>query len=365
MKSTGAIKMNPDHVILDITQATPAWVTTILERSGSLTKGSVESISISLQRKGFASITYSLDINYSKDASNDLPNKLFLKLSNRSYIQGNTDENISTKEVQFYNLCSGKQSHTYLVPCYSAVSDIKNGACNLLLMDVSKTHESCNDESKIDNCFRAINVLAEHHAAWWDHPRLGNDVGSFPSEVERKQDILDSIKHTTAFINITGDKLKPKWRKNYEKVLIALPTLFQRHNSRKNLTLAHGDSHLGNYLFPKNDKFEKTYLIDWQFWHPTIAGTDTAFLIATEWDSKIRLEYEQKLLHQYYTKLIEHGVDNYIWHDCWNDYRLSIILMCLFIPIWRWAIFKWPVDLLTVEKSMIAFEELKCIELIS
>ncbi len=89
-----------------------------------------------------------------------------------------------------------------------------------------------------------------------------------------------------------GDRLSRPWRAVYERVLPALPGLFGRHATGRNLTLVHGDAHLGNFLFPKDAKAGNTYLIDWQFWHPTIGGTDLAFMMATDWAAETRRRLE-------------------------------------------------------------------------
>ena len=190
------------------------------------------------------------------------------------------------------------------------------------------------------------------------------DVGSFPTPEERREGWADAAKSTVAFMAACGDRLAPSWRAAYESVLPALPHLFERHASGRNLTLAHDDAHLGNFLFPRAAATEPTYLIDWQFWHPTIGGTDLAFMMATEWEPAIRRQLEPALLQRYYRGLLAHGVQGYAWDDCWNDYRLSVILVSIFIPVWRWALFKWAPDIPALESSMTAFEELGCADLL-
>jgi hypothetical protein len=41
-----------------------------------------------------------------------------------------------------------------------------------------------------------------------------------------------------------------------------------------------------------------------------------------------------------------------------------VILVSIFIPVWRWAIFKWGIDTSALEASMTAFEDLRCAELL-
>lgn len=161
-----------------------------------------------------------------------------------------------------------------------------------------------------------------------------------------------------------GKVIQVTFGDTYQSVLPALPMLFNRHASGRNLTLVHGDAHLGNFLFPIEAQTASAYLINWQFWRPTIGGADLAFMIATEWKPQTRRRLKTHLLRRYDTGLIEHGVSGYSWEDCWNDYRLSVILVSIFIPVWRWSIFQWAPDFTALESSMTAFADLNCSELL-
>ncbi len=229
---------------------------------------------------------------------------------------------------------------------------------------MSETHTAGLGPACQSNCERAIDALAQLHAFWWDHPRLGKDIGRYPTQEERQQDWINTEKSTTAFLLALGDQIPQAWRGIYERVLPALPALYKRHASGRNLTLVHGDAHLGNFLFPREGETGETYLIDWQFWHPTIGGTDLAFMMAAEWETDIRRNLEQGLLRRYHSQLLAHGVKGYAWEDCWDDYRLSVILVSIFIPVWRWAVFKWEPDMQALQKSMTAFEDLNCSDLL-
>ncbi|MBN1402603.1 MAG: DUF1679 domain-containing protein, partial [Anaerolineae bacterium] len=129
-------------------------------------------------------------------------------------------------------------------------------------------------------------------------------------------------------------------------------------------TLVHGDAHLANFLFPREGVAEPAYLIDWQFWHPTIGGTDLAFMIATRWDPAIRRRLEGPLLRRYHEALLRRGVTGFGSEACWDDYRLSVMLVSLFIPVWQATVFRWEPDLTAVARSMGAFEELGCAALL-
>ena len=104
-------------------------------------------------------------------------------------------------------------------------------------------------------------------------------------------------------------------------------------------------------------------MLDWQFWHPTIGGTDLAFLIA-RWEPETRRALEAPLLRRYHAALLAHGVTGYPWSDCWDDYRLSVVLVSIFIPIWQCTLWGWEPNLPAVATAMSAYEDLGCEELL-
>ena len=316
------------------------------------------------RRATFASAVWRLEVSYSLEAPSGAPTRLFLKASNPALAPGEFDPEHLTREITFYRKIAPAMKAPFTIPCYHVADDPETGACHILLQDVSQTHAACLAPSCSRQCELAVEALARLHAFWWDHPRLGKDIGRFPTQEERQQAWRNARESTVAFMAVLGDQLAPSWRATYENVLAALPSLYQRHATGRNLTLVHGDAHLGNFLFPKDAEAGMAYLLDWQFWHPTIGGTDLAFLMATEWEPATRRSMEGPLLRRYHEELLEQGVAAYSWDNCWNDYRLSVILVSIFIPVWQWALFRWSPNLSTLERSMTAFEELGCRELL-
>ena len=138
------------------------------------------------------------------------------------------------------------------VPCYAAAYDLETGASHILLKDVSETHTTSLNPLDGKNCELAVAALARLHAFWWDHPRLGKDIGKIPNQADRQQEWMDAEQCTSAFMAALDDQLPPPYRATYERVLHSLPDLYNRHAAGRNLTLAHGDAHLGNFLFPKD-----------------------------------------------------------------------------------------------------------------
>lgn len=350
--------------IVGVEQVTPEWLTGVLYDQGILDQGQVLEVTSNQPQRAFAAITCQLDIRYSANVSLAAPRKLFLKCSDLALAAGEGSAKKVRREIDFYQRVADMMQPFPTVPCYSAAYDPHTAAAHLMLLDVSATHESCLDPQHEQNPYRAVTLLARLHAFWWDHVQLGTVVGRLPTLDALEADWADGARRTREFIHALGDQLPKPWRTTYERVLQSLPKLYQRHVSGKHLTLVHGDAHLGNFLFPRAVDSDATYLIDWQFWHLTIGATDLAFMIATEWESEIRQRLEKALIQRYHATLLQHGVQHYGWDECWNDYRLAVILMSIFIPVWRWSVFKWEADLKTVEKSMAAFDTLGCADLL-
>lgn len=353
-----------NHALLSAEQVTPEWLTAVLRGRGSLPRGQVTSLTAGPVHATFGSSAWQLQVSYSPDTVAGAPARLFLKASHPALAPGRFDAQKLKQEVLFYSTIAPAMHAPWTIPCYDAAWEPVTGASHVLLEDVSETHVTDRDPLHPGHAGQAIDCLARLHAFWWDHPRLGQDAGSFPTWEERQQDMRDTVDSTTAFMVALGDALPPAWRAVYERVLPALPGLFRRHTTGRNLTLVHGDAHLGNFLFPRDAATGVTYLADWQFWHPTVGGTDLAFMMAAEWEPEIRRQLEHGLVRRYYEGLLTHGVQGYGWQQCWDDYRLSVILVSLFIPVWRWAVFRWAPDLAAVARSMTAFEDLRCIELL-
>lgn len=90
---------------------------------------------------------------------------------------------------------------------------------------------------------------------------------------------------------------------------------------------------------------------------------DLAYLIALHSFPEQRALIEKPLLHQYYDCLQSGGVSNYRWDQLWEDYRLFVAWNIL-IPIeqcyWKVPAYVWWFH---AERSILAFDELNCIEL--
>jgi hypothetical protein len=179
-----------------------------------------------------------------------------------------------------------------------------------------------------------VESLAQLHALWWNHPRLGHGVGERLS-VDKTRQRRQRLEATRpSFMDYSGDGLLPAQRQAYEAIL-ASSLLARRHRrlgELRQVTLIHGDPHTGNVMWPHDTAYHRVMLIYWGLWDIDSAAIDLAFPMALHWSPQRRAALEKRLLEHYHHWLVAHGVGDYSWDDLWLDYREAAIVMTL-IPI--------------------------------
>jgi hypothetical protein len=354
-----------ETVITAPEQVTPEWLTRVLCESGFLKRGKVINIQNKLTKTLILSVVSRLEVGYSSGVPAAAPSKLFLKIS-RPDLPKTVISEPNSKEVEFYRTIAREMNDPPFIHCYDAVYSPELGKSHLLLDDLSETHfqpESPHPPSKI-HCELAMDCMAQLHAYWWEHPRLGRGIGKLFDEGELNAFVGEVENNVISFIDFLGDGLSTERRKIYDRLLAAKYKIWGRLTSATGLTVTHGDAHWWNLLYPLDTDRHRVRLFDWQLWHVDVGARDLAFMVALGGYSERRAAMEQHLMRRYYANLIALGVKNYTWDDCWNDYRWSA-LRNLNVPVVQWSQGRstrlWWSNL---ERAMLAYEDLGCSELI-
>ena len=274
-------------------------------------------------------------VAYSPDAPSTAPQRLFLKGNRREKTFG--IPGLGQKEVHFYQAVARDNGLLPVVRCYDAVYSAEESGYHLLLDDLSETHIAF-PPSQLPpteaHCEQIVDALADLHAYWWSHPQLG-ELSVFPTTGSLLEDYRGDAKRYQNFANFLDDRLSPRYRAIYQRVLEqGVTLLINRLASGKNLTLTFEDVHVGNFLYPREPARERLYIIDWEQWGVNIAAHDLAYMMAMFWSAERRSRLEKPLLQRYYARVVERGVQGYGWDDLFYDYRLSI-LRHLFTPVWQ------------------------------
>lgn len=361
-----------DEPITAVEQVSPDWLTRVLQKKGVLTQGKVTAV----QRKplratiSITSFLARFAASYSDDAPKSAPSRLFLKISKPGFA-AELSSRVGKNEVEFYTTVVDAMSDPATVRCYDAAYAPETGQSHVLLADLSDTHFQ--PEWPLpptqQHCEAVMECMAKFHAFWWEHPRLGKDIGQLPTEGARQEGIADTHRRVRDFVDFLGDRLSVDRRQVYDKVLASLPSLWNRYrwarlSERKAFTLAHGDAHVWSFLYPRDAATGHVHIIDWQFWHIGVGTDDLAYMMALHWYPERRRVMERELLRRYHHELLRRGVANYTWDNCWFDYQISA-LMNLLVPVGEWSV-KVPAAVWWshLERAMLAFHDLACDELL-
>jgi hypothetical protein len=350
------------EVITDIAQVTPAWLNNLFWEKGILHEGAVVDIHQVKSAKTNVSTCYRLEISYRDQVSRlSAPSCLLLKLSNPGFGW--------PAEVEFYNRvlpampATRAETEWPFLRCYDAVYSSEKKATHLLLEDLSATHFTTADMMPPTprHCAQVIDAYACFHAFWWEHPRLGRDIGQFLTHKTIDDFLKDAQRRCGELTEFMAERLTGTQRDILAHVAAAWPPRRrERVVQGRGVTLVHRDPHPHNFLYSHEAPVK---LIDWQSWRIDTGTDDLAYLMAFHWPFAARVRLEPELLKQYYERLIALGVSGYTWEDCQYDYRASII-RCLFFLIANWLPTRGSSYWGRIERGMNAFEHWECIELL-
>jgi hypothetical protein len=351
-------------VIAEPRQVTPQRLTNALRRSYDGWRGCVSSVSVASTKTLQYSRIAHLDLEYSDEPHDLLPERVFLKLSPLHTDPGSPES--AGSEIRFYNSVAAEMRGPPLIWCYDAAFSAKTGSTHLLLEDLSASHFQTGQGKHPAPLYSelAVKCLARFHAYWWDHPKLGNGVGDVFDDVWLGSFLADLETSVTKFVDFLRDSLAPERRRAYERMLRSSRIIWGRLTEAAGLTVAHGDMHWWNFLHPNDPDIDQTRIFDWQLWHIDLGPRDLAFLIALGGFAERRPELEAHLLRTYHEELVRCGVRNYSWSRFEDDYRWSAIRN-LNIPVIFWSEGKhmstWGEAL---ERAFQSYNELKCGDLL-
>jgi len=351
------------EIILRSSELAPTRLTEILVRGGHMTNGTVDALTVSNFKSFFADF-YSLNIQYSADASPSLPDRMIMKVP---FVDNPSALAMGRDEVAGYMALTGLVCDLPTVRCFDARVDKESGTNHLLLEDLSKTHvrgDSPDDipEHQWKLC---VESLADLHSFWWESEALGNAVGHIPTEADLVNFEALNRESLPKFYSALADE-PLGLRSVYERVADRLVDYWnERLTSSKRNTLIHGDAHSWNFLFPRAAKKGRVFMIDLATLRVRPATNDLAYLMALKWRPERRKRYERLLLEHYHDALVERGVKDYSRGDCFLDYRYSV-LTHLFTPVVQCAVgfLSQGIWRANFERIYAAFHDLNCEELV-
>ena len=232
-----------------------------------------------------------------------------------------------SRENWFYR--SGADSSPMHVPrCYLNESDSSTGESVLLLEDLAPASPGrWLAGATLDQADLALDSLARLHAHWW-----GQDDSK---EIRELNHLLSGT--STDETDLVQDLFNSAWPQFVSQMGVALPDDIHRFgdaivgniklvddlSDQGPPTLVHGDYRLDNMLFGKIDNGSICWVVDWE---DVFFGSG---MIDVTWFLGGCLlvehsQYESDLLRHYYQTLIDEGVKDYTWGQCYDDYRRNM-----------------------------------------
>ncbi len=339
----------------------PENLTAALRRCGLLDGGRVTSVE-SETLPTLISRVMRLRLRY--EGASDAPASIIFKAGISGRTGGLWEAGFA--EVRFYRELAGAVSPPLAPRCFEAVWEADTKEWHLLLEDLDPSHELATPwplpPSEIQ-CEQILRTLARFHAQWWSDPRLGVSIGTWPTEQAVKQQLQAGSARFASFVDRLGDRLTRERRTVYERYFEAAPRLRTRVINQPNLTVVHGDTHVWNFLVPRNGG-DDVRMFDWDTWRPGLASSDLAYMMALHWYPDRRRHLERRLIDHYHTALLARGVLGYDRHALSDDYRLSVLFLIM-VPVFQAAIdLPAAVWWSHFERIMLAVEDLGCRELL-
>jgi hypothetical protein len=309
---------------------TAAWLTDRLRSSGAIEQASVVSFDCGPvdPHNGMTGVLVRLHLRYDV-AEPKAPASLVAKFSQpdpefRAMVH---EMGFFEREVRFYDEFAAD------VPvatprCYFAGIDREEGWCLLLLEDLAPARNgSWVLGSTLEEIQVALTGIAAVHAQWWQSPRLRSaswlTMTSFLSR-EQMQGVVAQC--WPGFLRRLAVPVSPAIVEAGHLVSHYLQAVCTHLLETPPLTLVHHDFDGDNLFFPVRDGRLGVVVLDWQLTTRAHAAVDVAWLVGGQCEPEMRRELEPDLLQMYHGLLVEHGVSGYSFDQCWDDYRLSMLL---------------------------------------
>jgi len=218
----------------------------------------------------------------------------------------------------FFNLHFIKEDKEIPSPVlyYSDVSILTGNLCLITEYMSDDVHylECAFDHFPNEHLQLALQGLAALHARYW---------GKTGANMKKVMPIEDSTVYLLELI------VAFSWSNTTRKILLQSWRYMNRQQ-----TVIHGDSRVGNMMFPKGEN-GRFVLIDWQAVRKGMAVYDLAYFLVLSLITEHRLEVEEQAINTYYNHLVAKGVTGYSLKELKEDYNHAClcVLVLLSLPL--------------------------------
>jgi thiamine kinase-like enzyme len=310
----------------DSDSITPEWLTAALRSSGTIGEANVHSITsirIGEDESFTGGALLLLEIGYDA-VEQGAPTSLVAKMASPDPDMRLLMKNANGREALFYTKFAA-QDNLPIPGCYYSDFNAETGAFILLLEDLSHFQAV----GYIDGCgpndvISVVRALAKFHSYWWGSPQL-EDMGGTSILAEFPFNELWA-QYPQKVSELLPDIIIPETFIAMGQYIAANElSIFNRLMETGPITCIHRDISVDNILFNRQSESIPAILLDWQIVGKGRGAYDVAFFLIGSVPSEQRRETERNLLQIYHSDLLQYGVKDYSFDQCWLDYRLAAI----------------------------------------
>ncbi len=310
------------------------WLTAALRQSGAISEANVTSFKASIigEGAGFMGQLAKLSLTYDRPEPG-APQSLVGKFP--AAAQENREVamffRFYEREVNFYRQIA-EQIELRIPKCYHHAFDPATGDYVLLLEDLAPAQVG--DQlagCTVEQAQLCIRELAKFHATWWDSPIL--DTLDWMPTLDADwyvQAVEDGYRQAWPhFAQHFGKHLSPEMLSVAERFVQHIGSMMRRF-SEKPHTIVHADYRLDNLFFGDGRTCPTLAVIDWQISVRGRGTFDVGYFTGGTLLPADRKAAEHDLVKLYHSVLTEHGVRNYTFDECWEDYRRAALFMIVY-----------------------------------
>ena len=313
-------------------ELTAPWLTSALRETGAVSDSAVTAFNYEIIGEGVGVLGQLARVRLEYDTPEaGAPTSLVAKFP--AAMQENRDLanlfRFYEREVRFYERIAEEVELRTPKRYYSHFDEDTNDFV-LLIEDMHPARcgnqvEGC---SQVEAMTTILN-MAPFHATWWgkvDTPRLdwipyGND----PIQHFAESSYNDGWER---FTQNFGDRLSSRAMaiaERFKTKIIATEDAF----TTPPITIAHGDLRYDNLFFAESGEMA---VADWQIIVRARGPYDVGYFMSQSLQPAESKACEMDILRAYHEKLLEHGVTDYSFGQCFDDYRISA-MFCLVYPV--------------------------------
>ena len=316
----------------DLLRRTPAdvdasWLTAVLRAAGALGDASV----VSFEAKGVGtgqmgeSVRYTLTFDDPAAAADaGAPATVVGKCASADEgVRAFMGQTGYAAEIGFYT----EMADTVTIPvpdCYLAILD-PSGWFTLLFEDLAPAEPG--DQlvpCSVENVTISTEALVGLHAPWWNNPALDSQpclLAMPTSDAAQTGAMYSGVMGD--FLARFGDGLAPEAVAVLEKLGDGFPRWDAHKPSHR--TALHNDYRPDNLMWGTAAGGAPVTVVDWQGMGIGAGQEDLAFHLSLSLSIEDRRTHEAALVRRWHELMVEAGIGDYAFDECWRDYIWSTI----------------------------------------